>query len=252
MMRIIDFHTHPFLSTDDSLEWYREELLLSKDEFRSFEERLGISCVCGSIIKRGLTPAEMVKRANDDTLVLMNEWKGFYFGGMQVHPDCAELSLSEIERMHGAGVRLIGEITPYIHGWKNYSDPRFYEILDLAAEKEMILSFHRADNMEKMIADHPRLTIVKAHPGEGALLYELIALMKRNDNLYIDISGNGYDRLGMLRRLIDRVGAERILFGSDLPINNSATALACVMSEPLTDRERELILSGNAERLLGI
>lgn len=251
-MRIIDFHTHPFLTTDDSLEWYREELLLSKDEFRSFEEKLGISRVCGSIIKRGLTPAEMVRRANDDTLALMDEWKGFYFGGMQVHPDCVGLSLSEIERMHSAGVRLIGEITPYIHGWKDYSDPRFSEILDLAAEKEMILSFHRADNMEKMIADHPRLTIVKAHPGEGALLDELIDLMKRNDNLYIDISGNGYDRLGMLRRLIDRVGAERILFGSDLPINNPATALACVMSEPLTDRERELILSGNAERLLGI
>ncbi|MDO8567618.1 MAG: amidohydrolase family protein, partial [Dehalococcoidales bacterium] len=48
------------------------------------------------------------------------------------------------------------------------------------------------------------------------------------------------------------VGAEKILFGSDYPLLSPARLLKDINSVNLSDEARELILAGNARRLLGI
>ncbi len=249
---VIDFHTHPFFAETDSMQRGNAPSRTARDEFCEELASCGAGRFCGSVVKRGLEPEAMVREANRDMLALMEQWKGRYFGGMQVHPGCVDFSLAQMDEMKAAGVNLIGEITPYLHGWTDYSCRGFHEILSYAEEKGMAFSFHRSDNMEAMIAAHPKLTIVKAHPGEARDLDELIVLMKRFPNLMIDISGSGTPRLGMLALLCKEVGAERILFGTDYPINNPAMVVSCVMFERITDRERELILYRNAERILGL
>jgi aminocarboxymuconate-semialdehyde decarboxylase len=57
-----------------------------------------------------------------------------------------------------------------------------------------------------------------------------------------------------LRFLIDTVGADRVLFGTDWPYDMALDwPVSWILSMPsLTDEEKELILSKNLERLLGI
>ena len=76
--------------------------------------------------------------------------------------------------------------------------------------------------------------------------------MKKYDNIYLDLSGTGLFRFGMLKRLVDQVGAERILFGTDHPICNPAMYVAGVMHERISERNMSLIFSENAKRLLEI
>ena len=68
------------------------------------------------------------------------------------------------------------------------------------------------------------------------------------------ISDEDYIRLfryGMLRRIIDEMGADRVLFGSDFPTCNPAMFVGGVLLDPLiTDGEKEKIFSGNAKKLL--
>ena len=55
----------------------------------------------------------------------------------------------------------------------------------------------------------------------------------------------------MLRRIIDEVGVDRVLFGSDFPTCNPAMFVGGVLLDPLlTDEEKEKIFAGNAKRLL--
>ena len=54
-----------------------------------------------------------------------------------------------------------------------------------------------------------------------------------------------------LLSVMDRIGPERVLFGSDFPYTGVADCVRALRSLPLTAEERELIFSGNARRLLG-
>ena len=119
----------------------------------------------------------------------------------------------------------------------------------------MVVSIHSMgeDEMDKMVKAHPSVTIVAAHPGEFGSFMRHVERMKMSENYYLDISGYGLFRHGMLRRAIDEFGAHRILFGSDYPTCNPSMYIGGVLlDELITDEEKELIFSGNAKRLLGI
>ena len=107
--------------------------------------------------------------------------------------------------------------------------------------------------MDEMVKRHPNLVIVGAHPNEYDILMRHVERTKLSDNYYIDISGTGVTRYGALRRLIDNVGADRLIFGTDFPTCNPAMWIGAVLNDRLiTDDEKEKILSLNAKRLLGI
>jgi predicted TIM-barrel fold metal-dependent hydrolase len=55
----------------------------------------------------------------------------------------------------------------------------------------------------------------------------------------------------MLERCVHRIGAERIVFGSDMPALEAAGTLASVLTAGIGDAEKEAILRHNFLRLLG-
>ena len=167
-----------------------------------------------------------------------------------MHPDYVEESCKEIDYAVENGVKLIGELVPYAHGWSDYSCPGFSEILDYLEGKDMVVSLHTMDQeqMEQMALAHKNITFVFAHPGEGAKVGKHIEIMKKCDNVYLDLSGTGLVRYGILRKFVKEVGAERILFGTDYPICNLKMYIAGVLGEKITEDEKELILSKNAKR----
>ena len=118
----------------------------------------------------------------------------------------------------------------------------------------MVVSYHSTDedDAERMIERHPKLAFVAAHPGEKGRVDRHLERMKQYENLYLDLSGTGLARLGVLAYGIHAVGAERFLFGTDYPINNPAMYVQGVLYEGLSDEERVLICYKNAERILGI
>ena len=109
------------------------------------------------------------------------------------------------------------------------------------------------DETDKMVRAHPDLMIVAAHPGEYSEFMRHLERMKMSENYYLDLSGYGIFRYGMLRRAIDTVGIDRILFGSDYPTCNPGMYVGGVLFDSLiTDSEKEKIFSLNAKRLLGL
>lgn len=77
----------------------------------------------------------------------------------------------------------------------------------------------------------------------------LFDLMQRRDNIYADNSW--LDMPDNIELIVNKFGAERLIFGIGLKSNNGAT-IATLMRAKISDGERELIAHGNLERLLGI
>lgn len=256
---IIDFHTHPFIGRDNNICQHIDNCDMSPENTKRDLMGLGISKICGCVasMKHPVNSFDDVRFFNDEALALREMYGDFYIPGFHVHPSYVKESLEEIERMHSLGLNLVGELVPYLQGWADYSCPELSEILELAEYYGMIVNTHsiceREDEMDKFVREHKNLTIVAAHPGEYWEFERHMKRMMMSDNYYIDVSGYGIFRHGMLRHAIDICGAEHILFGSDYPTCNPAMYIGGVRDDfLLTDSEKELILAGNAKRLLNL
>ncbi len=262
--KIIDFHTHPYLSMDENLCMYKEDFYLSPKEALEDLKNAGISHICGSVLeKNGYTQEKgflHIRKLNEKALKLQELYGDFYTPGFHIHPAFVRESLDEIERMHQKGIRLIGELVPYMHGWAeaglDYASGELHEILNLAGEYNMVVSYHtmteQQEQMDRMIAENPRVTFVAAHPGQKADYCKQLERLKKYENVYLDISGTGLFRYGMLAAGIKAVGSERILFGTDYPITNPGMYVQAVLYEHISDSDRDKIFYENAQRLLGL
>lgn len=255
-MGIIDFHTHPYLGPSQSFAVYPNTAPDTPEAMRRQLLDAGITHICGSVLNQDRSFP--FRGLNDSALRLRDLLDDFYTPGFHIHPDQIEESLAEIERMHATGVNLIGELVPYMHGWGKFAERSCVEeltpMLDLAEKYHMVFSFHTMWDwpLDDLIAAHPGVTFVAAHPGERDSVARHIERMKKFDNVYLDLSGTGIFRFGCIRYLADQVGAERILFGTDYPICNPDMYVHAVLGEHLGSRTEQLIFHDNAARLLGL
>jgi uncharacterized protein len=74
-------------------------------------------------------------------------------------------------------------------------------------------------------------------------------LLKTFDNIYISIGNNFTFHCG-IEMLIDKVGAERLLFGSGFPRTEMMSAITQLMYSDISDEQKALIGAGNFERLV--
>ena len=250
---IIDFHTHPFLEVRDCICKYKGTTPVSPELTLQDLRGIGISRFCGSVIGTRGEGFEPIAASNVDAYALQEIYGGAYIPGIQIHADFVDESCAAIDEMLSRGERLVGELVPASYGW-DYGHEGFRRILDHASGKGTVVSLHTmvSEDLERLLSDYPEVTFVLAHPGEQKTVFWHIDQMKKNDNAYLDLSGTGLFRFGMLSKLVSEVGAERILFGSDYPVCNAGMYVGGVLAERISDDAKEKILAGNAKRLLGL
>ncbi len=258
---VIDFHTHPYILMSENICAFKNEVYPG----RSMSEDLDAcytDIFCGSVISKpleGETQWDATARNNNTALKIKELYKDRYIPGYHIHPDFVKESCEEAERMYKMGITLIGELVPYSSNWReggdNFSPKGLFEILDSVKNyNNMIVNFHssnaRYETVEKMIAGFPSITFVAAHPGQTADFLRHLEMMKKYENYYLDLSGTGIFRYGMIKSGISKVGDDRFIYGSDYPTCNPGMFISGVMYEDISDSSKEKILSGNARRIL--
>ncbi|MBI2322698.1 MAG: amidohydrolase [Chloroflexi bacterium] len=105
-------------------------------------------------------------------------------------------------------------------------------------------------HLDDVAVDFPDLTIVMAHSGRGFWYDQAFFLARIHPNVYMEIAGLPPQRLLDYFPDLER-NAEKVIYGSDWPgVPDPRQNIAAVESLPLGPRAKELILGGNAARIL--
>jgi predicted TIM-barrel fold metal-dependent hydrolase len=95
------------------------------------------------------------------------------------------------------------------------------------------------------------LKIIIAHSANSLeVIEQACAAARKRENIYLDLTGSPMV-YGALEMMVDRVGAQRVLFGTDTPFIDPRPQLGRVAYSRLTDDEKRSILGLNAKELFG-
>lgn len=102
------------------------------------------------------------------------------------------------------------------------------------------------DKYEIVLDTFPNSTFILAH--SGCFEFEnMVELLKNHQNVYTDISVQPTEHI---KTLIEKIGSERILFGTDYPFVTQAFSILSVLRATKNEDERTYIFSKNAKKLL--
>jgi predicted TIM-barrel fold metal-dependent hydrolase len=250
---IFDCHVHlPSPSLDYTWEWdhFTPDLASAITYLKHCRvDRIVANSVRGELAE---SVGEMVA-ANDEIAAIARDHPDYVVPACLINTNLAQDSLKELRRCRDElNIVWIGELCGYVSGFA-YDTPAFSNAMRLAGEMGMIVQIHNDDasDMDRLCQEFPHITFVLAHLGDSPEeIKERIELAARHRNLYLDISGHGYQRMGILEQAVRLAGAERVLFGSDYTINDPAGVIARLDKSNFEPEVREMILGGNLVRLL--
>lgn len=220
------------------------------------------------------------------TCDLQNRW---FVDWVRAHPDrisgfataqptAGQAALDGLERALDAGLCGIGELKAPAQGF-SFTDENWAAVADLARRRELPINLHVTDPVSipgdasalptpladfvELVTRFPENCFILAHWGGGLPFYELNPRIRRLfRNVFYDTAASPllYD-CSVYRRLVDIVGAGRVLFGSDYPLLTHpretsepefARSLRDAAAGGLTPDESAALLGGNMARILGL
>lgn len=249
---IIDFHTH-LTGLKGPVNQRVKTLLHYADIF-------DIDTLCLSL-GRKLKPCpsrENLVQDNNVVLKAMEIEPDRIYGFCYVSGVIVNASLKEMERC--IKQRGMKGIKSWIAG--KCSDKNMNPIVEKAIELNVPILQHTwlkstgnypeestPDDMVEVAERYPKAIFVMAHAG-GNWEYG-IRRIQETKNILIDLAG-GDPEQGITEFAVEKLGAERVVYGSDAAGRSFASQLAKIYGAEITDKSKELILWKNAKRLLKI
>ena len=264
---VIDFHTHTFpdsivekamakLSAAADIEPYRNGTV------DSLTESMNAGGVDMSVVLPVATSAKQVDGINRLSAEL-NGKRGMIFSGA-IHPDCENVD-EILDGIKAAGLFGI-KLHPDYQG-VYFDDPRYVNIIRKAAERDLITVTHAGidlafpddihctpDRVLNVLGELGGVAdgkLVLAHMG-GVTFLDEVAEKLVGKPVYLDTAFVLDIYPEKCIELIRRHGADKVLFATDSPWKGQREFVDLFRSLPLSEKERELIFSENARRLLDL
>ena len=278
---IIDFHTHVF---PPEIKRHRNDYIerdpcfailysdpkakiATADELIAGMDEAGVDI--SVILNIGWTTHELCVETNDYIIDAVSRYPQRLVGFCAVQPQSAKASAAEIERCAKAGIRGVGEMRPDIQLFDLGDEVIMDPLAEVLKARKLALLLHASepigheypgkggitpDILYPFIASYSDLTVICAHWGGGLPFYALMPEVKKAmGKVYFDSAASPFLYTPEIySQVIQLVGADRVLFGSDYPLLEQSRLLEEIETLDLAEKTKSLVLSGNALKLLGI
>ncbi len=269
MFKVFDVHTHTYpeqiaSKACISLGNFYDFKVKGKGTYADLESQAAENNVCGYLLFSVATNAHQVEKVNTSIadLAKLSRSHGFKtvgFAGM--HQDYPDFE-GEIIRTRSLGLKGV-KIHPDIQGI-NIDDKKLFPLYDILETLGMPIYLHMGDNRPQyryssadkllnVLREFPRLKAVAAHLGGYKSWDESVPLLAGHENIMYDTSSALWAMTPKrAKEIIDALGYENIMFGTDYPVVNTKEELERFFKIDLSDDIREKILWSNAANYLGI
>jgi len=133
--------------------------------------------------------------------------------------------------------------------------PEISALCEIADARRIPVFFHQGltpatSDPSRMIRRFPNVNFIIAHTGVQ-YFEQALALAREHRNVWLDTSSY-FVTEAKLRRLVREVGAQKLIFGSDMPVmvGDPEEALNKILALKISERERASILGENLQQIL--
>ena len=109
--------------------------------------------------------------------------------------------------------------------------------------------YNDVDHMKRIADRYPDIQLIMGHSSPNRL-DDAIALVQEKKNVYLDLC-DIHRHSGIVAKMVNSVGSEKVLFGTDLPWYDPNYCLGSVLYADVTDADRDNIFYKNSERIIG-
>ncbi|MFN7920348.1 MAG: amidohydrolase family protein [Bryobacteraceae bacterium] len=249
--RIWDVHSHLHSVTGDTPE-VRMELLVRH------ADRLGIERL---ILSQGYSAAlhptrEQLREENDRVMRAVRRFPDRAFASVYLSPAFPEFSLAEFDRCVRDGPMIgVGELEADVRCNAPELDPIVERAISMNAPILQHTWIKRNGNdlgesspadLVELASRHPRAAFICAHSGGN--WEHGIRVLRPAQNVLAEVAGSD-PTSGIVEMAVRELGAERVVYGSDVGGRSFASQLAKVLDAEIPDSAKELVLGGNLRRL---
>lgn len=192
---------------------------------------------------------------NRITLEAVRKYPDRLTGLVWANPHRGEKALREIDSaIRDWGFRGI-KMHPLIDGYLP-DQAIVYPIMELAKKHKAPILFHCGHPPWSLpwhfsnLADlYPDVKMILGHMGHGHIVYinGTIDIAARHENIILETSGMPMH--SKIREAADRLGADRVIYGSDSPFGHPAFEIPKVKVSGLSEQHLRLILGENSEEI---
>jgi predicted TIM-barrel fold metal-dependent hydrolase len=277
---IVDFHTHivPPRVKENRLQYAQADRgfaaiysdprarLATADDLIRIMDRDSVDVAVA--LNYGWANHSLCVEVNDYILDSVTRFPNRLAGFCNVSLANTDTALREIERCTNAGINGVGEIRPDTQLGVGGIDG-FKPVTDFMIAHKLMLLTHASEPVGhqypgkgnatpgmimKLVTAYPGLTVICAHFGGGLPFYALMPeVADAFRNVYFDTAAAPYlYRPDVYRHVIDLVGQDNVLFGSDYPLITPRRYVKDIESIDLPAIAKEKLLGENARRLLDL
>ena len=196
-------------------------------------------------------------RANDCTAAFVAKHPDRFIGFAYVSPLISERMVPELDRaidtLGFSAIKIYPTYTPY-----RLNHPAWHPVYQFAHERELTIISHTSSQPNttepKYLGDaaalFPNAKFVAAHAGNTEPgRRQAIQACRNHPNFFVETCST-FRTPGVIEELVAEVGADRILYGSDMPLIDCRSQIGKIIAADIGDDAKHMILGENAKRLL--
>lgn len=249
------FGAHTFRQPGVDNEALADRGFLGDDALRLMDT-VGIDLICGFPVAN---PTTDYTRDNDRILSWSQEHPDRIVPYARLNPNFGpEHCVEQIRKYASQGIKGLKFHPKWDSGYEANDPYLIYPLVEEAGKHGLVCLFHTGEVWNAGAAlvayvamDFPDVTIVCGHMGDRDGYHEAVVAAKKLDNFYLDTTE--FYPTTQIAAAVHKVGAEKLLFGSDMPYVSAAAELDKITKHcALDDEQLALILGRNMARLLDL